>query len=115
MGPSIEDISIFCDFLTPPSPNNRNFLPCICQENSLNCLPICPLKLSLFDALWRKSLSEDAIEMYNNKDSDIEQLKWYHIQEAWHSFIDAKCRPWSHKSDANPPEGDTKPPGVDKP
>jgi hypothetical protein len=35
----------------------------------------------------------------------------YHIQEAWHSFIDAKCRPWSHKSNANPPGGDTKPPG----
>ena len=34
-----------------------------------------------------------------------------HIQEAWHSFIDAKCRPWPHKSDTNPPEGDTKPPG----
>ena len=30
-------------------------------------------------------------------------------------FIDAKCRPWSHKSDANPPGGDNKPPGGDNP
>jgi hypothetical protein len=29
---------------------------------------------------------------------------------AWHSFIDAKYSTWSKKSDANPPEGDTKPP-----
>ena len=34
---------------------------------------------------------------------------------ARHSFIDAKCRPWSHKSDKNPPEGDTEPPGGDNP
>ena len=34
---------------------------------------------------------------------------------ARHSFIDAKCRPWSHKSDENPPEGDTKPPGGNNP
>jgi hypothetical protein len=34
---------------------------------------------------------------------------------ARHSFIDAKCRPWSHKSDTNPPEGDTKPPEGDNP
>ena len=38
-----------------------------------------------------------------------------HIQEAWHSFIESKCRPWSHKSDINPPEGDTKPPGGNNP
>ena len=30
-------------------------------------------------------------------------------------FIDAKCRPWSHKSDANLPGGDTKPPGGNNP
>ena len=41
------------------------------------------------------------------------QLKWYHIQDAWYSFIDAKCRTWSHKS--HPPEGDTKPPGGNNP
>ena len=34
---------------------------------------------------------------------------------ARHSFIDAKCPTWSNKSDANPPEGDTKPPGGDNP
>ena len=47
------------------------------------------------------------IELLNKQDSDI--------QEAWHTFIDAKCRPWSQKSDTNPPEGDTKPPGGDNP
>ena len=30
-------------------------------------------------------------------------------------FIDAKCRPYSHTSDTNRPEGDTKPPGGDNP
>ena len=39
----------------------------------------------------------------------------YSLQEAWHSKIDAKCRPWSHKSDTNPLEGDTKPPEGDNP
>ena len=34
---------------------------------------------------------------------------------ARHSFIDAKCPTWSNKSDENPPEGDTKPPGGDNP
>ena len=39
------------------------------------------------------------IELLNNKDSDILQLKLYHIQEAWHSFIDAKCRWHSNQLD----------------
>ena len=34
---------------------------------------------------------------------------------ARHSFIDAKCSTWSNKSDENPPEGDTEPPGGDNP
>ena len=34
---------------------------------------------------------------------------------ARHSFIDSKCRPWSHKSDKNPPEEDIEPPGDNNP
>ena len=37
------------------------------------------------------------------------------LQEAWHSKIDAKFRPWPHKSDTNLPKGDTKPPGGNDP
>ena len=43
----------------------------------------------------------------------IAMLPWW--LSARHSFIDAKCPTWSNKSDANPPEGDTKPPGGDNP
>ena len=41
----------------------------------------------------QKASDSESIELLNKQES-------LSLQEAWHSFIDAKCRPWSHKSDA---------------
>ena len=48
----------------------------------------------------RARVGSQTIQLYNITNSDICWQDPHHIQGSWHSFIDAKCRRWSYKSDA---------------
>ena len=71
------------------------------------------IKLSLFTFSWHMNWAPKHHKQWHLTTAILIIAPWW--LSARHSFIDAKCRPWSHKSDKNPPEGDTKPPGVNNP